>query len=191
MIATWHLHHEPFSCTPRHCSLQETAVTLSCSTVLSLLRTEPRNGACRLPHCLSCNPIHQYRVHLYLQSELILPHNNITLTETVNDRFDLRVVNGLSIPLSLNQFQNCLHDMLLSLLEHLLPPSDQVQCVYVVDILLALIHLSLHPVSVQVAEDMVVVLCCCCVSLPFTNVVGQKCFFRELFLSDYDPVQML
>jgi len=153
---------------------------------------EPRNRACIPPHCLSCNPIRRYRVSLYLQ---LAPNHASSqygaLTETVNDRFDLRVVDGLSIPLSLDQLQDCLHDMLLSFLKHLLPPSDQVQCVDVVYVLLAFIHLSLHPVSVQVSEDVVVVLCGCCVPLPFTDVVCQKCFVGELFLSNDDAVEML
>jgi len=102
-------------------------VTLSCSIVLFPPRMEPRNRAYIPPHCLSCSLIRQCQVSLYLQ----LAPNDVSsqygaLTETVNDRFDLRVVDSLSVPLPLDELQDCLHDMLLGFLEHLLPPSDQV-----------------------------------------------------------------
>ncbi len=52
------------------------------------------------------------------------------------------------------------------------------QSVVIVDILLALINLSLDPMSIQISEEMVVVLCGIGVSLPLTDVEGQERLVR-------------
>jgi hypothetical protein len=58
--------------------------------------------------------------------------------------------------------------------EHVLLPSDQVQSVDVVDVLLALVDLALNPMSVEVTEEMVVVGAGGGVSVPLLDVESQK-----------------
>lgn len=50
----------------------------------------------------------------------------------------------------------------------------EMKCVYVVDVLLALIHLPLDPMSVEVLEEMVDVFRRDRVSVPFADVEGEE-----------------
>lgn len=47
-------------------------------------------------------------------------------------------------------------------------------CVDIIDVLLAFIHLPLHPVSVQVPEQVVNIFCSSGISVPLSDVKGKK-----------------
>lgn len=53
-------------------------------------------------------------------------------------------------------------------------PWKKSYCVNIINVLLAFIHLSLHPVSVQVPEEMVDIFSSSGVSVPFPNVKSEK-----------------
>lgn len=48
-------------------------------------------------------------------------------------------------------------------------------CVNIIDVFLALIHLSLHPVPIQVPEQMVDIFSSSGVPVPFPDVKGEEC----------------
>ena len=64
------------------------------------------------------------------------------------------------------------------------------QSIDIVDVLLALIHLSLHPVAIEVPEEIVVVLRSIRVPLPFSDVVGQKRLVTNILGFARDKSQM-
>lgn len=88
----------------------------------------------------------------------------------IDDVLDLRLLDGLAVSLLFDQIQHSLHDLLMDLHEEVVFPFDEVQSVHIVDILLALVDLPLHPVAVQVAEEVVDVFGSSCVTNPFTYV---------------------
>lgn len=69
----------------------------------------------------------------------------------------------------------------MDLAEHCQSPLDQVQRVDIVDIFLALIHLTFDPMPVKVAEKVIDILRSCCVSVPFFDVEAQKSFVGMCF----------
>lgn len=59
--------------------------------------------------------------------------------------------------------------------EDIPPPKKKTYCVNIIDVFLALIHLSLHPVPIQVPEQMVDIFSSGGVPIPFPDVEGEKC----------------
>lgn len=100
------------------------------------------------------------------------------------------MLNGFPITLSLNQPQNSLDDVLLCLRKHFIPPSDEVQSVNVVNILLPLVHFALNPVTVKIAENMVVVLSSSCIPLPFPDIIRKQSFICGAGRNIVDAVEM-
>ena len=79
----------------------------------------------------------------------------------------------------------------MSLLEEVFLPSDQVKCVDIVNAFLSFIHLSLNPVTVEVTEEVVDVFCGGSVSVPFSDVEGEKALFSMAFGSRVDSLEVI
>ena len=75
--------------------------------------------------------------------------------------------------------------------EEINPPAYQMEGVDVVDILLPLVHLSLDPMSIQIAEEMVDVLGRSRVSIPFSDVEGQQGLIRVGLRLIVDGLEMV
>jgi hypothetical protein len=65
--------------------------------------------------------------------------------------------------------------------EEVFLPSHKVKRVNIVDILFALVHLALDPVTVEIFEEVIIELRCICVTFPFSDVKGEKGFVGVRF----------
>jgi hypothetical protein len=90
--------------------------------------------------------------------------------------FDLLMVDSLSITLLFDKSQDGVHHLFLDMFEEVVLPSHKVEGVDIVDIFLALVHLALDPVAVEVSEEMVIELRSICVTLPLSDVEAEKGF---------------
>ena len=77
----------------------------------------------------------------------------------------------------LDQIQNSVHDLLMNFFEKVPLPFDQVQGVNIVDVFLTLVDLTLNPVAIQVAKEVVHVLGGGCVAVPLADVEAKQAFF--------------
>jgi hypothetical protein len=88
--------------------------------------------------------------------------------------------NSLSIALLFYHGENRLHHTTMRLQEQVALPADQMQRIDVIYVLLALVHLPLDPVAVEISEQVIVVLCSGRVPLPFLDVEVQQGFVAVL-----------
>lgn len=84
------------------------------------------------------------------------------------------MLDCLTISMSLNQFQDGLHDLLLGVLKHVLLPPDKMQSVDIVYVLLAFVHFTFDPVTIEVFEEMINISSGRGVTLPLFDVVSKK-----------------
>jgi hypothetical protein len=70
----------------------------------------------------------------------------------IHNAFDLGLFNGFPVTLFLDEIEHRFHHALLDFLEKVFLPFYQMQCIDVINILLAFVDFSFNPVSVKISE---------------------------------------